>query len=129
MLYSALLAENARLKADLERMSRELAARKGKPGPVDVDSPTARAAWDATLKQASRLTNQNWQWHRIAAAELAAEGRARAAKLAVEPPTTKATPADILRSAAIARGEVTPLPATEAARAILRASAKAKNEE
>jgi hypothetical protein len=124
MLYSALLAENARLKADLERMSRELAARKGKPGPVDVDSPTARAAWAATLKQASRLTNQQWEWQRIAAAELAAEARARASK----PPTNKATPADILRSAAIAKGEVTPLPTDPKARAIIKAAALARNE-
>ena len=113
---AALKAENADLRAQLA------AATKGR-------SERADAAWRSTLHEAKRLVREpNWEWHRLAAAEMAAEARARAAKPDAAP-VVQVTPEAVLRAKGIAEGTVTPLPATEAARAILRANAKAKNEE
>jgi hypothetical protein len=139
---ATLVAQVASLKAEVADLRAQLAAAtKGR-------SERADAAWRSTLHEAKRLVREpNWEWHRLAAAELAAERRATDAVDRVNPVDVvaepaaaraetfesvtgmKATAAGIARAAAIARGEVTPLPTSEAARAILRASAKAKNEE
>jgi hypothetical protein len=79
---SPFLLEVERLKAENVTLRAQLAARQGKA--VDLNSPEAQRAWAATTRQARELTDRQWEWHRLAAAELAAERRA--AKPVVETP-------------------------------------------